>query len=99
MAEMKLIAPGPLEELTTRIFVAAGAPEDIAAVTAQHLVKANLSGHDSHGVIRIPAYLRQIDAGGLHPSARPEVVQEWPGTAVIDAKRTFGQFAAAFAMD
>jgi LDH2 family malate/lactate/ureidoglycolate dehydrogenase len=99
MAEMKLVAPGPLEELATRIFVAAGAPEDVASETAKHLVKANLSGHDSHGVIRIPAYLNQIDSGRLVPDARPEVVQEWPGTAVVDGKRTFGQVAAAFAMD
>jgi len=99
MAEMNLIAPGPLKDLARRIFVAAGAPEDLAATTAEHLVKANLSGHDSHGVIRIPAYLRQIDAGRLVPNARPEVVQEWPATAVVDGKHTFGQVAAAFAMD
>jgi len=36
MAEMKLIAPGPLEELTQRIFVGAGAPEDLAAQLANH---------------------------------------------------------------
>ena len=99
MAEMMLVAPGPLEELTKRIFMGAGAPEDVAAQAAAHLIKANLSGHDSHGVIRIPAYLRQIDAGGLIPGNRPEVIQEWPATAVVDGKRTFGQVAAAFAMD
>src|SRR5947208_13693521 len=99
MAGMKLLAPKALEELTARIFVAAGAPEDVASVTAQHLVKANLSGHDSHGVIRIPAYLRQIDGGGLQPASRPEIVEEWLATAVIDGKRTFGQFAAAYGMD
>ena len=99
MADMRLVAPGELERLTTRIFVAAGASEDLARTTAQHLIKANLSGHDSHGVIRIPSYLRQIAAGTLVPDGRPEVVQEWPGTAVIDGKRGFGQVAAAFGMD
>ena len=40
------------------------------------LVGANLAGHDSHGVIRIPAYINQIKAGGLTPSARPSIVEE-----------------------
>jgi len=42
--------------------------------------------------------LRQIEAGAVVPTARPEVVQDWPATAVVDAKRTFGQVAASFAM-
>jgi LDH2 family malate/lactate/ureidoglycolate dehydrogenase len=99
MAEMLAVAPGPLEEMTKRIFIGAGAPEDIAAHTAEHLIKANLSGHDSHGVIRVPAYLRQIENGVLDPAARPEVVREWPGTALVDANHAFGQVAASYALD
>jgi LDH2 family malate/lactate/ureidoglycolate dehydrogenase len=50
-------------------------------------------------VIRIPAYLRSIEEGRLVADARPEVVKELPGTAVVDAKRGFGQVAASFALD
>jgi LDH2 family malate/lactate/ureidoglycolate dehydrogenase len=99
MADMRLIAPEPLQALAERIFVAAGTPADLAAQVARHLVNANLSGHDSHGVLRIPSYLRQIEQGGLHPAARPEVVQEWPAAAVVDAHRGFGHVAAGFALD
>ncbi|HEX2184189.1 MAG TPA: Ldh family oxidoreductase, partial [Chloroflexota bacterium] len=85
--------------LSRRVFEAAGTPPDLAAHVAQHLVRANLSGHDSHGVIRIPRYVEQIERGGLVADARPEVVRDWPGTAVVDAKRGFGQVAASFALD
>lgn len=99
MAEMYAVPPGPLEELARRIFAAAGTPEDQAAHVARHLVKANLSGHDSHGVIRIPSYLRSIKQGGIVADARPEVVKEWPGVAVVDGKRAFGHVAASFGLD
>ena len=81
MAEMYLVAPDPLETLTAAIFSAAGTPADLAAEVANHLVMANLSGHDSHGVIRIPAYLTQIESGRLNAGGRPGVVHETAATA------------------
>ncbi|MDQ3702816.1 MAG: Ldh family oxidoreductase [Chloroflexota bacterium] len=99
MAEMHLVKPEALQELAQRIFVAAGTPEDLATHVARHLVKANLSGHDSHGVIRIPRYVESIEQKSLAATARPEVVRDWPGAAVVDGKRGFGQVAASFALD
>jgi LDH2 family malate/lactate/ureidoglycolate dehydrogenase len=99
MAEIYAVAPGPLEEMARRIFVAAGTPDDLAAHVARHLVRSNLSGHDSHGVLRIPRYVQSIEQGGLIPDARPEVVQDWPAAAVVEGKRGFGQVAASFALD
>jgi hydroxycarboxylate dehydrogenase B len=99
MAEMHTVPAETLEQLAARIFVAAGVQEDHAAHVARHLVKANLSGHDSHGVIRIPAYLQQIKNGRIDVTTRPEVVQERAGTAVVDGKKGFGQVAASFALD
>src|SRR5688572_14116767 len=99
MAEMQQVPAATLEELARKIFVAAGTPDDLAAHVAAHLVKANLSGHDSHGVIRIPAYLNSAKSGRLVPDARPEVIKAGPSVAVVDGKRGFGQVAASFAMD
>lgn len=99
MAEVQVVKAEALEGLARSIFAAAGAPEDVAAHVAAHLVKANLSGHDSHGVIRIPRYVQLIDEGTLVPHARPEVVREWPAAAVVDGRRGFGQVAASFALE
>ena len=82
-----------------RIFVAAGAPDDIAALVAHSLVESNLAGHDSHGVIRIPAYVLAIQRGNLIPNARPSVLRETPTTAVVSGNWAFGQIAAAFAVE
>src|SRR5262249_52647237 len=89
------IPPPPRHEATRRIFEAAGTPTDLATQMADFLVESNLAGHDSHGVIRIPAYVRMIREGGMVPAARPEVIQETPGSALVDGKYGFGHVAAA----
>ena len=98
MAAMHLVASDPLEAMTAGIFEAAGTPADLAAEVARHLVSANLAGHDSHGVIRIPAYLQQIESGRLAADGRPVVVHETAATAIVDANRGFGQVGAAHAL-
>ncbi len=72
------------------IFKAAGAPEEEARTVANHLVKANLVGHDSHGVIRIPAYIEDVRKKRIVPGARCEVVKETPTTACINGHWGFG---------
>jgi LDH2 family malate/lactate/ureidoglycolate dehydrogenase len=88
-----------LRDATRRIFGAAGTPEDLANQMADILVESNLAGHDSHGVIRIPAYVRAIKEGQVVPAARPEIIQETPGSALVDGKYGFGHIAAAFGTD
>src|SRR3954471_13699200 len=85
-----------LRLVTEKIFTAAGAPADLASEMGEALVGANLAGHDSHGVIRIPAYLRMIASGQLDPKARPEIIKETDTTALVDGKWTFGHVAAKY---
>lgn len=87
-----------LERLTATIFQQAGAPADNAACVASHLVGANLAGHDSHGVMRVPQYVDLIDAGKLKPAAHGQVVQQTAAIAVMDGGQGFGQVIAREAM-
>lgn len=96
---MVVAAPAALEELARATFVAVGTPEDIAAHVARHLIRANLSGHDSHGILRVPSYVQYIERGQLDPAARPAVIHERGATAVVDGARGFGHVAASFAME
>lgn len=83
-----------LARLGRAIFEAAGAtPENAEGVMAS-LVSANLAGHDSHGVIRIPSYVEDIQKGRLRPAARPFVARESAAAATIDGASTFGQLGA-----
>lgn len=88
-----------LEALGARIFEAAGAPADTARTVAAMLVEANLKGHDSHGVLRIPQYLERVQRGQIRPAARPQVQAERGATAVVSGEWGFGQFAGIAAID
>lgn len=89
----------PLETLAHDIFQAIKVPPAGAAWMARLLVRANLRGHDSHGVIRIPQYIASWKKGDANPTAEPVVVQEGPATALVDGKLGFGQIVARRGME
>jgi LDH2 family malate/lactate/ureidoglycolate dehydrogenase len=99
MADYHVVGPAALEAFAARIFERLGAPADVAAEVAAHLVRANLAGHDSHGAIRIPQYAAMIAQGVIRPAGRPSVVHERGATLLIDGAYGFGQFGAAFALE
>lgn len=96
---MHSIAPVPLREFVAALFVAAGAASDDAEAVAAHLVDANLCGHDSHGVVRAPAYLRAIAEGRTIPGAELRLERDDGQTAVLDGGWNFGQIVARRAME
>jgi uncharacterized oxidoreductase len=91
---MRTIDASRLEALTARIFAAVGAPSADAAWVASLLVRANLRGHDSHGVIRVPQYVAAVRKGDVDPTSPVRVVAETATTARIDGGRGFGQVVA-----
>jgi len=84
----------PLRAYVARIFEAAGVPAADAMLVAAHLVDANLQGHDSHGVIRVERYLRDIKGGVTQPGAEVRIERESGTTAVLDGGWNFGQVVA-----
>ena len=96
---MPNVQAGELTAIIAKVLEAAGASESYADIVARHLVNANLAGHDSHGVIRTPHYVRSIDKGALDPRAEPRVVEETAAIAQIDGGATFGQVTAEFATE
>jgi uncharacterized oxidoreductase len=88
-----------LVELTAEILARAGSPRAHALLVAEHLVGSNLSGHDSHGLIRLPQYCAHIREGKVDPAASPRVVRQGPTTALIDGSRAWGQVVARAAAD
>lgn len=80
-----------LRELTEAIFRAAGCQEGEAQCIAEHLVEANLVGHDSHGVLRVPSYVQWLNAGKVLAGRTIEIVFENDAIAVVDGGFGFGQ--------
>lgn len=91
---MPHVPPPQLERLATRIFAALGVPPPDAEWVATLLVRANLRGHDSHGVIRIPQYVGSIRRGETNPRPELTVLLETPTSAVIDGDLGLGQVVA-----
>jgi len=91
---MPTIAAAELERLARDVFTAHGVPDGDAAWIAAMLVRANLRGHDSHGVIRIPQYVASLRAGTLNPKPRLALVVDTPTIAILDGDGGFGQVVA-----
>jgi uncharacterized oxidoreductase len=87
-----------LQDFVEKIFKAAGSEPIEAAIVADHLVLANLSGHDSHGVGMIPRYIDNIKVGALHPNEHVELVKKDGSILVFDGQAGFGQVVAREAM-
>ena len=87
-----------LSTLACALLEQAGTPRRIALRVSEIIVNANLAGHDSHGVMRLPEYLDQLDRKQIVPSEEPQVTHETPATAVMDGRRGWGHYAVDRAM-
>ena len=94
-----VVSVATLQDFITRIFATAGTSQDEGARIAHHLIGANLAGHDSHGVIRVPRYVLWLENGNVVAGKVPEVVTESPAHAVLDGGFGFGQTIGPIAVD
>ncbi len=95
---MPIIHSESLKAFVRQIFQAAGATASDAELVANSLVTTNLTGHDSHGIIRVQQYLTAITNNEIVPTNQPKVDHDVGAITTIDAQLSFGQVAASFAM-
>jgi uncharacterized oxidoreductase len=91
---MITIGHNELRGIARHVFEAAGSAADEANIIADHMVEANLRGHDSHGVGLIPNYLDHLAGGTVFPNRKGRVVSENGSLIVYDGERAWGQIAA-----
>ena len=96
---MPTVPATTLTHFATQLLQAGGVGADEARLVAESLVGANLRGHDSHGVMRIPYYLDTVVKKETVPSAPFTVVKETATTLVADGHWGFGQTQARKLMD
>ena len=80
-----------LESLARDFLEATGSSEDEARVVAEHMIGANLRGHDSHGVGMIAMYAQYINEGKLIPNAPLNVIKDTGPVLQLDGCRGYGQ--------
>ncbi len=96
---MPIVPSDKLHQLTMAICRGVGSSEREAELVANHLVAANLAGHDSHGVGMLPLYVRCWTEDNLQPNKHAEVTSDKGPILVIDGQRGFGQVIAFEAME
>lgn len=96
---LRTVSADELRALAEAVFEARGVPAGDAALVADILIEANLRGHDSHGVIRIPKWALGLDSGALNAECAPVVIREKGATAMILGDRGLGPVVARQATD
>ncbi|TDB87922.1 Ldh family oxidoreductase [Actinomadura sp. KC216] len=88
-----------LRRLATAVLGGHGVPGDDAALVADVLVEANLRGHDSHGVARLPRICEGLGLGAIRPVACVETVRDGGAAVLLDGRRSLGPVAGVVAAD
>ncbi len=88
-----------LEQLVRACFDGLGLSAEDSEIVAEALVYANLRGIDSHGVDRVPVYMRRVHAGLAGGTDKLTVVARRGALCRMDAAHALGPPAAAKAMD
>jgi LDH2 family malate/lactate/ureidoglycolate dehydrogenase len=95
MSTAAKIDPNRLLNLASAVYIAAGMSQQDARLCADTLVQADLWGHQSHGVMRLSWYAARLKAGVCDPKAKPELVVDAGGLALIDGHDGMGQVLTA----
>ena len=89
----------PLIQVASAILQKAGAAIDRAQAVAEHLVIANLKGHDSHGVGMIPNYVKSMLSELIHPQNDALLTRDNGAVLTFDGNLGFGRVVGMQAMD
>ena len=89
----------PLTQIATTILHKAGAELERAQAVAEHLVIANLKGHDSHGVGMIPSYVKSMMSDLIHPQNDALLTRDSGAVLSFDGNLGFGRVVGIQAMD
>ena len=92
----RVLSAPALRGLMEQIFMAAGCEANAAGVASDILLEADLRGYSTHGLLRLPTMIRRIQSGMINAAARPRVVMERAGSALVDADRALGPVGALF---
>jgi LDH2 family malate/lactate/ureidoglycolate dehydrogenase len=89
-ASRPLVAIDALIDFIARALAAAGVPPEDARVVAGLMAESDARGADAHGVFRLPQYVKQIQGGAVNPRANIRVIENRPGTALLDGDNGLG---------
>jgi len=98
VTELHRVSPSRLHQFVQAIWLHAGSSAEEARLVADHLVAANLAGHDSHGVGMIPSYMASLTQGFLQLNQHVSIEKDAGAVLTLNGQKGFGQVAAYEAM-
>jgi LDH2 family malate/lactate/ureidoglycolate dehydrogenase len=98
MSDTYYFQPETLSRAVFDLCQASGSPQAEAELVSTRLLKADLTGHPSHGIIRIPMYMMMLRYDLIKPGVTPEFIHDNGPTALINGNRSYGQVGAERAM-
>lgn len=95
----KLVQWEQLRSYCQKLFEKQEMPSDEAFLVADSLVDADLNGIESHGVCRMPIYMKRIDENVVANRCHLKVIKEYPASLALDACNSMGIVAGVRAME
>ena len=96
---MQNIGADGLQKLIQSMIEGAGSSRGEAEQVSENLVKANLMGHDSHGVHLVPRYIENVKNKVLQPNAHITVEKDSGAILQLHGNMGYGQIIGAEAME
>ena len=97
--QSKNIDSGVLCQFTRSLFASTGMAEEDAATCADSLVQTNLWGIDSHGVLRVPIYIKRLRSGAMNKAPEITSVQDVGALEVLNGDDGCGYVIGKKAMN
>ncbi|GAB3396946.1 Ldh family oxidoreductase [Schumannella luteola] len=88
-----LVDAAELQRFAEQVLGAIGARPDDARDMATQIVTSELSGHESHGLRRLPEYVARVQSGATDPAATTEIEIDRGSVVRLHSARGFGHLA------
>lgn len=88
-----------LRDISNEILINCGVPKEDADIVSDSVIFAHTRGKHTHGIGRMPIYVRKIKEGLMNPSPSYKFIKDSPVVSIMDAENGFGQVAAIHAMN
>lgn len=88
-----------LMDFSVALLVKAGLSTDRATIMANAIIDADLMGHTTHGLALLPAYVEQLENGGMKREGEPTVMNDSGAALAWDADYLPGHWILQKAID
>ena len=93
------VSVAELRDFVKRVFIKAGVPDKHADILAECLITANLSGVDSHGVVRLAHYIRRLGNGTIKSRPNLTFKRTAPSLGIVDGDDGLGHVVMHYACE